>query len=138
MTQIADSPRAHKLQAYGHGIPEIFQQADALVHGLSTFRGEPSSLPPSDGPIVLEPGALKHDSIDAGDGGELLAAVWRTSSYAESVQWELDAAQGALLRAVRQAALSGVEHDELCKAANMTAGELSAALQELPPPGPAL
>jgi hypothetical protein len=86
----------------------------------------------------LEEAVLEPNTVEAGDGDELLAAVWRTSSYAESVQWELDAAQASLLRAVQLAVQSGVEHDELCRAANMTSAELSAALQELPPASPAL
>ena len=103
MTQIVTSPRGQKLEASGFGLPEI---------------------------APLGMGIPAKDLADAGE--DLLAAVWRTSSYVESVQWELDAAQGSLFRAVRQAAQSGVAHDELCKAANMTAVELAAALETVP------
>lgn len=103
MTQTITSPRGQKLHASGFGLPEFGQ----------TGMGTPAT-----------------DLADAGE--DLLAAVWRTSSYVESVQWELDTAQGSLFRAVQQAAHSGVAHDELCKAANMTAVELAAALEALP------
>lgn len=134
MTQVADSPRAHRLKASGHAIPERLQQGDVLVHGLSMFAGEPSVLPlgavehEAQAPAVQEPDLLEYEATEGGE--ELLMAVWRTSSYLEGVQWELDAAQSSLFRAVRDAARSGVEHGELCKAANMTPGELAAALQE--------
>lgn len=140
MTQVADSPRAHKFKASGHGIPERLQ-ADVLVHGLSMFAGEPPVLPLgtveqwAPEPAALGPDLLEREAVK--DDEELLAAVWRTSSYLEGVQWELDAAQSSLFRAVRDAARSGVEHGELCKAANLTADELAAALEEFPPASPA-
>lgn len=140
MTQVADSPRAHRLNPSGHGIPERLRQADVLVHGLSMFAGEPSVLPlgtvqqGAPEPAVLEPDLLEREA--AKDDEELLAAVWRTSSYLEGILWELDTAQSSLFRAVRHAARSGVEHGELCKAASLTADELAAALEEFPPASP--
>lgn len=64
--------------------------------------------------------------------GEHLSAVWRTSSYLESVQWELDAAHESLRQAVQQAASSGVDQGALLQAANMTSQELEAALLDAP------
>ena len=64
--------------------------------------------------------------------GEHLSAVWRTSSYLESIQWELDAAHESLRQAVRQAAGSGVDHGALLQAANLTSEELEAALLDAP------
>ena len=69
--------------------------------------------------------------------GEHLSAVWRTSSYLESIQWELDAAHVALRQAVQQAATSGVDHGTLLQAANMTSEELEAALLDAPSAWPA-
>ncbi|MEA3552008.1 hypothetical protein [Pseudarthrobacter sp. C1] len=68
--------------------------------------------------------------------GEHLSAVWRTSSYLESIQWELDAAHESLREAVQQAASSGVDHGALLQAANMTSQELEAALLDAPPAWP--
>ncbi|WP_152683918.1 hypothetical protein [Pseudarthrobacter siccitolerans] len=55
--------------------------------------------------------------------------VWLASSYLESVQWELDAAHESLLQAVRRAAEAGADPRELCKAANITPGELDDILK---------
>lgn len=126
MTQIASSPKSHQLHGSGRGLPRMFREGDLasqglMAQGLAALSG-------------AEAGPLQPVLQEAADGSEeLLAAVWRTSSYVESVQWELDAAQGSLVQAVQQAAESGVEHAQLCKAANLTAEELASALQELPP-----
>jgi hypothetical protein len=55
---------------------------------------------------------------------DFLPEVWRAGSYLESIQWELDAAQESLSRAVLKAAASGADHGQLCKAANITREEL--------------
>lgn len=130
MTQTVDSHRGQKLAASGFGLPEFVH--NGLVAG-------PAGQVPSQGTSSLlaagapDPLGIGTPAVDFPDAGEdLLAAVWRTSSYVESVQWELDAAQGSLCRAVQQAAHSGIAHDELCKAANMTAVELAAALEAFP------
>jgi hypothetical protein len=134
MTQVANSPRGQELGTSGYGIAEA--AGLALVPALPG-QGAPSLL----GAGALEPaGAGLGIGLPSGElpdaGEDLLAAVWRTSSYVESMQWELDAAQGSLFSAVQQAAHAGIAHDELCKAANMTAVELAAALQVLPPASP--
>ena len=122
MTQIASNPRSHQLYGSGHGPSLDSRPADPFARGLSVLPDVPAS-----------PGEAAPDSGDS----DLLAAVWRTSSYLESMQWELDAAQGALMQALREAAGAGVGQDQLCKAANLTAGELADVLEELPPAFPA-
>jgi hypothetical protein len=128
MTQIASSPVGHKLKASGHGPVATFQKIDSELCALSALPGFTPMNPPAAG---NQPGGEPED----GDG--LLTALWRTSSYLETVQWELDAAQESLLQAVQQAANSGVGQDELCRAANMTREEL-AALLDAPAAGPAV
>ena len=122
MTQIASNPRSHQLYGSGHGPSFASQPVDPFARGLS----------------VLPDTASEQVAVEAADSGDsdLLAAVWRTSSYLESMQWELDAAQGALMQAVREAAGAGVGQDQLCKAANLTAEELAEVLGELPPAFP--
>jgi hypothetical protein len=127
MTQVASSPKGHKLKASGLGAAAPFQNIDPGFCGLSALPGF-APVGPFAG--ANQPGGEPED-------GDLLSALWRTSSYLETVQWELDAAQEAFLTAVQQAANSGVGQDELCRAANMTPEELDALL-ETPAAGPAL
>jgi hypothetical protein len=65
-------------------------------------------------------------------GEDFLAAVWRTSSYLETVQWELDAAHESLRQAVQQASGYGVDRGALLQAANITPEELAALLDTTP------
>lgn len=125
MTQIASNPRSHQLHGSGHGPSFASQPVDPFARGLYVLPD-----------MAWEPAAVEA-APESGDS-DLLAAVWRTSSYLESMQWELDAAQGALMQAVRQAAGAGVGQDQLCKAANLTTEELAEVLEELPPAFPAL
>lgn len=74
---------------------------------------------------------------EAAAGGVPLSGVWRTSSYLESVQWELDAACESLKEAVQQATGSGGDYGALLQAANMTSQELEAALLDAPSAWPA-
>jgi hypothetical protein len=128
MTQIASSPMGHKLKASGHGPVPTFQMIDPTFCALSALPGFTPMGPPAAG---NQPGGEPEN------GDDLLSALWRTSSYLETVQWELDAAQESLLQAVQQAANSGVGQDELCRAANMTPEEL-AELLEAPAAGPSV
>ena len=125
MTQIASNPRSHQLYGSGHGPSFTSQPVDPFARGLYVLPD-----------MASEPAAVEA-APESGDS-DLLAAVWRTSSYLESMQWELDAAQGALMQAVRQAAGAGVGQDQLCKAANLTTEELAEVLEELPPAFPVL
>ena len=121
MTQTASSPRSHQLTVSPHAAALRFPHPDLPVHAF-----------PNDGLAAwLEDAAPAFDPEPA--PGDVLSAVWRTSSYVETVQWELDSAQESLLQAVHRAAMAGVAHDELCTAANLTSEELAAALLEASP-----
>ncbi|GLB67995.1 hypothetical protein [Arthrobacter mangrovi] len=58
-----------------------------------------------------------------------LDGVWLAAARLESLQWELDAAQQALGKAVRAAAAQGAERTALRTAAGLTEAELEAVLQ---------
>jgi hypothetical protein len=58
-----------------------------------------------------------------------LDGVWLAAARLESLQWELDAAQGALAKAVRAAAAQGTERTALRTAAGLTEAELEAVLR---------
>jgi hypothetical protein len=58
-----------------------------------------------------------------------LDGVWLAAARLESLQWELDAAQGALAKAVRAAAALGTERTALRTAAGLTEAELEAVLR---------
>lgn len=120
MTQTASSPRSHQLTVSGHTPAIRFPHPDLSVPGFAS-AGLAERLEDSAPAVEPEPAP-----------GDVLSAVWRTSSYVETVQWELDSAQESLLQAVRRAAMTGVAHDELCAAANLTPEELSDALLEAP------
>ena len=122
MTQTASSPRSHQLTVSGHGPTIRFPHPDLPVEGFAG-AGLAARLEEVSATPVTAPGPA---------AGDVLSAVWRTSSYLETVQWELDSAQESLLQAVRKAAAAGVAHDELCAAANLTGEELAAALVETP------
>jgi hypothetical protein len=129
MTQIASNPRSHQLYGSAHGPAFTSQPVDPFALGLPMLQD-----------VAAEPLAATGQAVpDSGDSGDsdVLAAVWRASSHLESTQWELDAAQGALMQALRQAAGAGVGQDQLCKAANLTTEELAEVLEELPPAFPA-
>jgi PiT family inorganic phosphate transporter len=57
---------------------------------------------------VLVPHLDPRAAIAAGGEDDVLAEVWRTSSYLESKQWELDGAHEALRQAVQKASSAGV------------------------------
>ncbi|MHC6591353.1 hypothetical protein [Arthrobacter sp. C152] len=122
MTQTASSPRSHQLTVAGHGPAIRFPHPDLPVPG---FAGAGLAA-------RLEDVSAVPVTVPESGAGDVLSAVWRTSSYLETVQWELDSAQESLLQAVRKAAAAGVAHDELCAAANLTGEELAAALAETP------
>ena len=120
MTQTASSPKSRQLTVHGQAPAIRFPHPDLPVQEFCA-TGPASALQD----IMAAP-VIEQDPVAPGD---VLSAVWRTSSYVETVQWELDSAQESLLQAVRRAAMSGVAHDELCAAANLTPEELSDALE---------
>lgn len=121
MTQIASGRRGHQFTVSGHG-PALGIQQQEL--GRKAYS---SVLAPAV-PAAAEPG------MEAAASEELLAEVWRTSSYLETVQWELDNAHQSLQQALKQAAGSGVDRGALLQAANLTSEELEAALVDAPAP----
>jgi hypothetical protein len=58
-----------------------------------------------------------------------LDGVWLAAALLESLQWELDAAQEALAKAVRTAAAQGAERTALRTAAGLTEAELETVLR---------
>jgi hypothetical protein len=123
MTQTASNP-GPQLTVSVPAAGALAQPA-AHVQDFDAAAGLASTL--GGGPLVpqLDPEA----ALAAGD--DVLLEVWRTSSYLESKQWELDSALEALRQAVQKASSAGIARDELCTAANLTDEELAAIL-----PGP--
>lgn len=132
MTQMANGLRGHRLKVSGHGAANARQQNNPLDR-------VPPALPTAAavGAVAGQLSLGEHAPGDTGGpeaaAGQYLSAVWRTSSYVESIQWELDAAHASLRQAVQQAASSGVDHSALLQAANLTSEELEAALLDAPP-----
>ncbi|NUP58611.1 MAG: hypothetical protein HOQ06_03935 [Pseudarthrobacter sp.] len=120
MTQTASSPRSHQLTVSPHAATIRFPHPNLPVPG---YAGAGLAAGFEDADPLFDPEPAP---------GDLLSAVWRTSSYLETVQWELDSAQQSLVQAVRKAAVAGASQDELCAAANLTPEELRAALLESP------
>lgn len=118
MTQMANGLVGHQFKVSGHGAAKALQQNKPSVQPHPALAGGPA--------------AGEHAPTEAAAGGAHLSAVWRSSSYVETIQWELDAAHESLRQAVKQAVSSGVDRGELLQAANMTALELEAALLEAP------
>lgn len=63
-------------------------------------------------------------TVDSGPAGEPLESVRLASARVESLQWELDAAQGQFENAVRTAAKRGAGREALGRAAGLSAVEL--------------
>ncbi|MFF1883059.1 hypothetical protein ACFVVC_16520 [Pseudarthrobacter sp. NPDC058196] len=122
MTQTASNP-GPQLTVSVPAAGTLAQPA-AHVQDFDAAAGLAATL--GGGPLVpqIDPEAL----VAAGDPEDVLAEVWRTSSYLESKQWELDSALDALSQAVQKASSAGVSRDELCTAANLSADELAAIL----------
>lgn len=126
MTQTASNARGPQLTVSAPGPSAPAQDAVLPVEGLAAAAGLAGPLAAG----ALAPELQPHLGLAAGlaEEGDVLSEVWRTSSYLESMQWELDNAQQSLHQAVRNASAAGVTRDELCTAANLTAGELAAVL----------
>lgn len=137
MTQIASGPRGHQLDLSVYGSPCKVTDGDLFFQGHSAPSGGRApalaGLAPAE-PLLGGPASASTDFAGAEGGAEVetdvLSTVWRTSSYLETIQWELDTAQASLMQAVQAAAQSGVCTDELCRAANLTPEELAAALAD--------
>ncbi|WP_285246804.1 hypothetical protein [Pseudarthrobacter sp. efr-133-R2A-89] len=121
MTQTASNPGPQltvSVPVAGAPAPAAHVQDFDAAAGLAATLGG--------GPLVpqIDPEA----AVAAGDAEDVLTEVWRTSSYLEGKQWELDSALEALRQAVRKASSAGAARDELCSAANLSADELAAIL----------
>lgn len=138
MTQMATGRRGHQLGVSRPAAANAVQQADPLGH---LYAAGPVSLDSGasvsfDGPGTAAAPVLAA-ATGAAAGEDYVSAVWRTSSYLETVQWELDVAHESLRQAIRQAASHGVDQGALLQAANMTPEELATALLDSPPVFPA-
>ena len=122
MTQTASNPGPQLTvslpAAAASALPAAHVQDFDAAAGLAATLGG--------GPLVPQ---IDPEAVAAAGGPEdVLSEVWRTSSYLESKQWELDSALEALRQAVQKASSAGVAQDELCTAANLSAEELAAIL----------
>lgn len=138
MTQMATGRRGHQPKVSRPGAANAVQQADPLDH---LYAAGPVSLDSGasvsfDGPGTAAAPVLAA-ATGAAAGEDYVSAVWRTSSYLETVQWELDVAHESLRQAIQQAASHGVDQGALLQAANMTPEELATALLDSPPVFPA-
>ena len=139
MTQMATGPRGHQLKVSRFGTAKAVQQNEPLDHVYAAAAvsfggpGAPVSFDAA-GPAAAP---VPFAGMDAAAGEDYISAVWRTSSYLETVQWELDVAHESLVQAIREAAGHGVDQGVLLQAANMTPDELATALEDTPPAFPA-
>ena len=139
LTQMATGRRGHQLKVSRPGTANAVQQNDPLDH---LYTGAPLSFEDAGAPVSFaDSGAAAAPVLaaatGAADGEDYVSAVWRTSSYLETVQWELDVAHESLVQAIREAAANGVDQAVLLQAANMTPDELATALVDTPPVFPA-
>lgn len=136
MTQTAHGLTSHTVDVPGRRAAETARRGAPLV------QASPAVATAAPGAAAGDPAAwelapwerapAEHGGFGAIVDSEHLSAVWRTSSYLESIQWELDAAHESLRQAVQHAASSGVDHRALLQAANMTSEELEEALLDAP------
>lgn len=125
MRQTASNPLGSQLTV---SIPEAAAVQEAVEPAQAFAAAAGLAGPLAAGPLAPELEPHLAVAAPAVEEEDVLAAVWRTSSRLESMQWELDTAQESLRQAVRNASAAGVAQDELCTAANLTQGELDAVL----------
>lgn len=137
LTQMATGRRGHQLKVSRPGPAKAAPQSDPLANAY--ISGPAAAAPFSFAAAGADaaPVAAGMAESEAPAGEEYISAVWRTSSYLETVQWELDVAHESLVRAIRLAADHGVDQAVLLQAANMTPDELATALVDTPPAFPA-
>jgi hypothetical protein len=139
LTQMATGRRGHQLKVSRPGTANAVQQNDPLDY---LYTGAPVSFEDAGAPVSFADSGTAAAPVlaaatGAADGEDYVSAVWRTSSYLETVQWELDVAHESLRQAIKQAASHGVDEGALLQASNMTPEELAAALLDSPPAFPA-
>ena len=137
LTQMATGRRGHQLKVSKRGADTAAQQNDPLANAYISGPAAAAPFSFADAGMDAAPVAAGMAGTEAPAGEDYVSAVWRTSSYLETVQWELDVAHESLVQAIRQAAGHGVDQAVLLQAANMTPDELTTALVDTPPAFPA-
>ncbi|MCD5342638.1 hypothetical protein LR392_10430 [Arthrobacter sp. AK04] len=137
MTQMATGRRGHQLKVSKLGAAKAAQQNDPLDNEYISGPAAAAPFSFAGAGMDAAPVAAGLAGTDASAGEDYVSAVWRTSSYLETVQWELDVAHESLVQAIKQAAGHGVDQAVLLQAANMTPDELATALVDTPPAFPA-
>ncbi|MFJ6157536.1 hypothetical protein ACIQF8_07825 [Pseudarthrobacter sp. NPDC092184] len=137
MTQMATGRRGHPLRVSKPGAAKAAQQNEALDNAYIAGPAAAAPFSFAAAGAAAAPVAAGLAGTDAPAGEDYVSAVWRTSSYLETVQWELDVAHESLVQAIREAAANGVDQAVLLQAANMTPNELAAAMVDTTPAFPA-
>ena len=137
VTQMATGRRGHQLRVSRTGTGKAARQNDSLDNAYLSGPDAAAAFSFAGAGMDAAPLAAGMAGTEAPAGEDYVSAVWRTSSYLESVQWELDVAHESLVQAIREAAGNGVNQAVLLQAANMTPDELAAVLVDTPPAFPA-
>jgi hypothetical protein len=132
LTHMASGLRGHQLKVSKRGTVKPAQQNDSPLYAIPALMAGAAPASGSDEGTAAERAAAGRAGMEPAAGEDFLATVWRTSSYLETVQWELDAAHESLRQAVQQASGYGVDRGALLQAANMTPEELAALLDTTP------
>ena len=135
--QMATGRRGHQLRVSRTGTGKAAWQNDPLDNAYLSGPDAVAAFSFAGAGMDAAPLAVGMAGTEAPAGEDYVSAVWRTSSYLESVQWELDVAHESLVQAIREAAGNGVDQAVLLQAANMTPDELAAVLVDTPPAFPA-
>jgi hypothetical protein len=137
VTQMATGHRGPQLRVSRTGTGKAAGQNDPLDNA---YISGPDAVAPfsfAGAGMDAAPVAAGMTGTEVPAGEDYVSAVWRTSSYLETVQWELDVAHESLVQAIKLAAAHGVDKAVLLQAANMTPDELATALLDAPPAFPA-
>ena len=134
---MATGHRGHQLRVSRTGTGKAAGQNDPLDNAYISGPAAAAPFSFAGAGMDAAPVTAGLAGTDAPAGEDYVSAVWRTSSYLETVQWELDVAHESLVQAIRQAAGHGVDQAVLLQAANMTPDELATALVDTPPAFPA-
>jgi hypothetical protein len=134
---MATGRRGHQLKVSKLGAAKAAQQNDPLDNAYISGVAAAAPFSFAGAGMDAEPVAAGLAGTEAPAGEDYVSAVWRTSSYLETVQWELDVAHESLVQAIKLAAAHGVDQSVLLQAANMTPDELATALVDTPPEFPA-
>lgn len=96
----------------------------------AAFSLQPADMFPWLGDAAAVPSPPVHCGVPSSSrAADALGSVRLAAARQESLQWELDAAQLALVEMIRNAAAAGVARSALCLAADMTESELEDVLK---------